>query len=695
MPSYDPALARTVAQPVPLVLRTLGLAREARPTLTVQSPLKPRAEPEAAFERPAAKSLAQAKAPVASAPPAAEAATPARPATLVARAAGLILRAFRGEQPGPAAEAAPAAEATNDVRGTTATAASPVERPSDEGAESDEAAYFEDDGLDLPDYGEESEAPPVARDGEQPERLPAALVQRSPDQPELSLRRPALQREVDVPPQPSPAPQAGPQSSESAGPEAPQQPATETRAAAPTPSQSLQASESPSLQSAEAVRFAAGAPGLDVAPPGAPRVPLADATGDPAAPAPEASPGPLAGLYLSLRRIAGREPAPESRTAPALPPSTTQPEIRSAVDVPDSQQLFLTGEAPASRVAPAGQPQSSDAAKTDEPQPWREEQAQHEQRQVVDGSPHALDRARPLRSARPPDPPPDLLPRRPERHLWQGHEPLEGPAIAPAPYAEPATAEPEGSPHSAVPNEAVAPPAPRPRSALENADLVDATNDAQAAVALPESTLEAAGEAAAPSPGRQAVAYRRMAPRPPLLSRATTSRAQDPIQPHVNEFAVRAPEAPRRAEGLDLLRGPAASLAGRQAPLVYLSRPSAVGSSPDQLTETNVAPYHAGSHFAAQGPALTLSGFGADGHVAGLTGAVASSGRAVQVQRQALDGDAAAPAATGNETAATAEAGTSRLSAAALEKLAQQVYERLRRRLLVERERAGLGTAFS
>jgi hypothetical protein len=31
---------------------------------------------------------------------------------------------------------------------------------------------------------------------------------------------------------------------------------------------------------------------------------------------------------------------------------------------------------------------------------------------------------------------------------------------------------------------------------------------------------------------------------------------------------------------------------------------------------------------------------------------------------------------------------------AALEKMAQEIYERLRRRLLVERERAGLGMAF-
>ena len=60
---------------------------------------------------------------------------------------------------------------------------------------------------------------------------------------------------------------------------------------------------------------------------------------------------------------------------------------------------------------------------------------------------------------------------------------------------------------------------------------------------------------------------------------------------------------------------------------------------------------------------------------------------------------AATPAASGGEAAATGAGGAledpSKAPNLVLDKLAREIYERLRRRLLMERERAGYGTAYS
>src|SRR5439155_23150392 len=68
---------------------------------------------------------------------------------------------------------------------------------------------------------------------------------------------------------------------------------------------------------------------------------------------------------------------------------------------------------------------------------------------------------------------------------------------------------------------------------------------------------------------------------------------------------------------------------------------------------------------------------------------------AIERQLDSAPAPATAPEAAAPETPAAAapgEAGAT--SGAALDKLAHEVYGRLRRRLLVERERAGLGMAF-
>jgi hypothetical protein len=77
-----------------------------------------------------------------------------------------------------------------------------------------------------------------------------------------------------------------------------------------------------------------------------------------------------------------------------------------------------------------------------------------------------------------------------------------------------------------------------------------------------------------------------------------------------------------------------------------------------------------------------------------LAGAQAEMiGRRISIQRAMEPDEAAAPAqATETPAADQAAASGSAAPAVPLEMLAQQVYERLRQRLLLERERAGFQT---